>query len=118
MVALIDDGGVDRHEVALLGDHAWVVHVAHRPQLACRVLVHELVQACRAEGEGRNGLGPVDHLGDTGDDALLDEVDHAVAQDSVWTPRSRCPDSAARMALGVAPMPVWIVAPSGMRSAT
>ena len=37
---------------------------------------------------------------------------------SVWTPRSRWPASADMMALGIDPMPTWMVARFGIRSAT
>ncbi len=37
---------------------------------------------------------------------------------SVWTPRFRWSRSPASSALGIEPMPAWMVAPSGIRSAT
>ena len=37
---------------------------------------------------------------------------------SVWTPRSRWSANPASRALGIEPIPAWMVAPSGMRSAT
>ena len=62
------------------GDDARVVDVADRPQLEGRVVVEEAVQPVGAEGEGADGLGPVEVLADAVDDAGLDEVDDAVGQ--------------------------------------
>ena len=67
-------------KLGLLGDDPRVVDVAHRPQLERRVLVEEVVQALGAEGERSDRLGPVELLGDSGDDAALDEVHHAVGE--------------------------------------
>ena len=73
--------GVHRHEVAFVGDDAGVVHVTHRMQFDCGVLVEEPVQTVGSERERADGLGAVESFADTVDHARLHQVDHAVGHE-------------------------------------
>ena len=95
----------------LLGDDPRVVDVAHRPQLEGCVLVQEVVQALGTEGERPHRLGAVELLGDSRDDAALDEVHHAVGQQLGVYAEIAMAVRAERIAFGMAPIPVWRVAP-------
>jgi hypothetical protein len=72
------DRRVDRHEAPFLGDHSRIVDVAHRPRLEGGILVEEVVQPLRSEGECPDGLRAVELLGHAGDDAAVDEIDQRV----------------------------------------
>ena len=74
------DGRVDGHHVVVLADDVRVVDVAHREHVDGRVVVDEVVQAARAHEEVRHHLVAVQGLAGVGDDALVVEVDDALAE--------------------------------------
>ena len=112
------NGGIDRHEVRLLGDHPRVVDVANRPQLERRVLVEELVELACPQGEGANSFGAVQLFGDASDHAAFDEIHHTVGDQLGVDAEVLVIGEPAHDRVRVDPIPTWIVAPFGIRSAT
>ena len=77
------------------------------------------MQAVGAEGERADGLGAVEVLAHAVDDTGLDEVDDAVGEQLGVDAEVAVVRRARRgWRSACAPMPIWMVAPSGMRSAT
>ena len=71
-------GGVDRDEVGFPGDDPGVVHPVDRGEVNRRVLVQEVIQPLRAQGQGGDHLPAAELLPGAGDDTGLDQVDHPV----------------------------------------
>ena len=112
------EGRVDRDEVVLAGDDAAGRSRSARRAIRSRVLVEELVRRSVPSANVPTTLVRLRRFFTplTTPDSMRSTTPSDTS--SVWTPRSLWSDSEAMIVLGIAPMPVWIVAPLGIRSAT
>ena len=95
-----------------------VVGVLDRAHRQCRVAVGPRRQAGRSEQRAGDGHAPVDLLAGVGDDAGVDEVDERVADQTGVDTEVALVVEVTEHGVRRPPMPNWIVAPSGISSAT
>ena len=74
------DGGVDGYHVVVAADDVRVVHIVHGEYFDAGIIVYKVVNALRAEREGRDALAPVYLLSAVVDRAALDKLDHGVGE--------------------------------------